>query len=178
MVSIISFPDRVYDQVAASSSTTPPTIDALIEPWCAARRADGWQPRGIARYTEHMHQFINWAGTIPITDLTVALIRRYKVFLGGRVGTGTTRNALSALRAFCAWCVEEDYLTENPALGVKHPKVIPPAPNPLTREDIRALLALLDQPPRSHRITWARNRRCIFLMLYAGLRREEVAKLA
>jgi integrase len=164
----------------------------LLDHWCASRTADGMQPRGVARYRQHIEAFLAWAGAdLRVDALTRHRIADYKTALGSRptrrrrrgdpegtlVCPGTTRNALTTLRTFCAWCVERGYLTENPALGVRHPRVIPPPPNVLTRSQIRDLFTAIDKPPRSHRVTWPRNRRCILLMLYAGLRREEVAKL-
>lgn len=169
-----------------------PRVADLLDDWCAARIADGMQPRGVARYRLQIDLFLAWAGEgVTVAELSVASIREYKSYLGNRqtgrrrrdggsdqrVTTGTTRNALTALRAFCAWCVEAELLEENPALSVRHPKVLPPAPRVLSRLQIALLFRAIDAPPRSHAATWRRNRISILLMLYAGLRREEVALL-
>ena len=89
----------------------------------------------------------------------------------------TVRHALTVVRAFYAWCVTKGYVEENVALAAKHPKVEPPDPDPLTREQIALLLAACDTPNQSHKVTWPRNRRAIFVMLYAGLRIAEAAEL-
>lgn len=190
-MAVLSTLVRWLRQVAAVASPSPRIAD-LLDDWRNARLADGMQPRGVARYRQHMDAFLEWAGVdLQVREITRRRIADYKAALGSRptgrrrrsdpegtlVSPGTTRNALTALRAFCDWCVECGYLTENPAQGVKHPKVIPPPPNVLTRAQIRDLFVAIDAPPRSHRATWPRNRRCILLMLYAGLRREEVANL-
>lgn len=174
------------------AATPSPRIADLLDPWCASRLADGMQPRGVARYRQHLAAFLAWAGPdLRVAQLTRRRILAYKTALGSRatgrrrrgdpegtlVGPGTTRNALTTLRSFGTWCVEQGHLGENPAQGVRHPRVIPPPPNVLTRVQIRDLFAAIDAPPQSHRATWPRNRRCILLMLYAGLRREEVATL-
>jgi integrase len=169
-----------------------PRIADLLDDWCASRLADGMQPRGVKRYRQHLEAFLLWAGAdLQVAELTRRRILDYKTALGSRptgrrrrgdptgtlVSPGTTRNALTCLRTFCAWCIEREYLTENPALAVRHPRVIPPPPNVLSREQIRDLFRAIDKAPGSHRATWPRNRRCILLMLYAGLRREEAANL-
>lgn len=173
-------------------ATPSPRITDLLDDWCNARLADGMQSRGVARYRQHMEAFLAWAGDdLRVDQLDRRRIADYKTALGSRptrrrrrgdpegklVSPGTTRNALTVLRSFCEWCIEREYLAENPAQGVKHPRVIPPPPNVLTRPQIRDLFRAIDTPPHSYRATWPRNRRCILLMLYAGLRREEVANL-
>lgn len=178
--------------IALGLSQSSPRIADLIDRWCADRIADGMQPRGVARYREHLEAFLVWASEdTTVSDFRPGLIRDYKSYVGNRptgrprrgdpegklVSPGTTRNALTALRAFGDWCVEQEYLEENPALSVKHPRVCASAPLVLTRSQITALFVAIDKPPRSHKMTWPRNRRCIALMLYAGLRREEVANL-
>jgi integrase/recombinase XerC len=172
---IIAFP---FERLRALAQAEPaPLLADLVDPWCFSRRADGFRPRGIARYRDQIEQFLRFTGAIRIDALTTALIKAYKVELGGRCEPGTIRNALTALRALCDWLVEEDRLDTNPALSVEHPRVEPPAPDPLTRAQIDLLLAAIDAPPKSHKLTWSRNRRAILLMLYAGLRREETANL-
>jgi integrase len=71
--------------------------------------------------------------------------------------------------------VAEGVLDDNPARRVSHPKVEAPNPDPLTREQIGELLAALAKPGRSHKANWRRNRRAVFVMLYAGLRLAEAA---
>jgi integrase len=178
MMAIIDFRQAARTRRATSSHQAEPCVLDLLTPWCAARHADGFEDSGVARYRDQIVAFVRWAGmAIRVKDLTEALFRSYKVDLGSRCAPGTTRNALTALRAFCEWCIVEGYLTMNPAQRVTHPRVTAPAPNPLTRAQIVVLLAAIDALPRSHSATWRRNRRAIALMLYAGLRRSEVAAL-
>lgn len=153
-------------------------IADLIEPWCASRRADGFQKSGIDRYHNQVTAFARWAGEdATLVSMSEASIRAYKVEFGNRCGPGTTRNALTALRSFCDWLLTEGHLKTNPALLVDHPTVALPPPNPLTREELAQLLAAIDIPPQSHKATYLRNRRAILTMLYAGSRRAETAAL-
>jgi site-specific recombinase XerD len=154
------------------------SLSDLLDDWCAARRADGRSVRGVARYRAQLVAFMAWLGDgATLEAFTAARIRAYKTHLGGRVGAGTTRNSLTALRAFGDWCVEEDLLDASPARLVRHPKVEAPPVCALLHHEIAALFVAMDAPPESHRGTWPRNRRCVALMLYAGLRREEVSLL-
>jgi integrase/recombinase XerC len=171
----------IYFQQAARRMcyTTPrmaPTITMLILDWQQARCADGFRPHGVTAYGDKLRQFVVFAGDIPVTTIDDALVEAYKLHLSQRgLNSGTIRNALTVLRTFCAWCVARGYIDSNLALAVRHPRVEPPNPDPLTREQIALLLALCDAPPRSHKSTWRRNRRACFLMLYGGLRLAEAA---
>lgn len=160
-----------------TSTKIPTTIGGLLPRWVRDRRSDGRRPRGIKSYEEVLGRFITFAGDIQVDQITTELVREYKRDLMERVSAGTTRNALTVVRMFCAWCVQEGHLEHNPALTVSHPHVEDPDPDPLTREQIAALLAALDRPPSSHKACWRRNRRAVYLMLYAGLRLAEVAGL-
>lgn len=178
-----ALPDGAAAAVAAivaahAHAPAGPRLAELLNDWCAARHADGRRERGVARYRDQLEAFVAWLGaSATLVEFTAARIRAYKVHLGSRVAAGTTRNGLTALRAFGDWCVEEELLDDNPALLVKHPTVLAPPPSALLRHEITALFAVLDAPPQSHKATWPRNQRCVALMLYAGLRREEVSLL-
>lgn len=167
-------------RTAASRPAAPPAgpkLSELITPWLADRHADGCRPRGIASYEDIFKRFIVFAGDIPVTAVTPLVVQNYKRDLMGRVAARTASHALTVVRAFCDWAVMERYLTVNPALQIKLPRYEDPDPDPLSREQIYALLAALELPQQSHKYTRHRNRRIVYLMLYAGLRLGEVAGL-
>jgi integrase len=156
----------------------PPTLRALVPDWLAEKRAAGHRPRGIGTYRDIFLRFVTFAGDVPVTAYTARLIKQYRRDLTERgLQASTVRHTLTVLRSFGAFLVEEGYLAENVALKVAHPKVSPPDPDPLQREQIATLLAVLDRPHKSHKYTWRRNRRAVCLMLYAGLRLAEAAGL-
>jgi integrase len=154
-----------------------PRLSDLLPLWLTDRRADGRRPRGVRNYEEVFRRFLVFVGDIPVSGITTQVVQMYKRHLMTHVANGTARHALTVIRMFCAWAVDQGYLAYNPALSVAHPKVFPPDPDPLPRDAIYALLRALDTPPARHRQVWQRNRRAICLMLYAGLRLAEVAGL-
>jgi site-specific recombinase XerD len=160
-----------------ASMALPATLGELLSAWLRDRRADNKRPRGVENYEDVFRRFIRFSGDIPVEELTTELIQTYKVDLMQRVSAGTARHALTVVRMFCAWAVENHYLTYNPALAVQHPRVEVADPDPLTRAQIDELLAVLDKPSQTHKARWRRNRRAMYLMLYAGLRLSEVAGL-
>jgi integrase len=154
-----------------------PPVKHLVPQWLTDRRSDGRRVRGISSYEDVFLRFLTFAGDIRVRDLDTALVQAYKRERMQQVEASTTRLALTVIRAFCDWAVEKKYLETNPARAVSNPKVLDPDPDPLTSEQVGQLLAVMDQPPRSHKKKWRRNRRAVGLMLYAGLRLAEVAGL-
>lgn len=152
-----------------------PRLSQLMPDWLESRRADGRRPRGVASYQQGFARFIVFAQDCRVNELSSEIIQRYKIELAGRCASGTVHLALIRIRAFCVWAMEAGYLTTNPALAVRLPIVTDPDPDPLSRDQITALLAAIDKPAQSYKATWSRNRRAVCLMLYAGLRIGEVA---
>jgi integrase/recombinase XerD len=167
---------RIQPNYLASPSLSI-RLSELLPLWLAARRSDNRRPRGIKSYNWKFGRFINFAGDIPIEQLDQALIRRFKLALAERCAATTVRGVLSVVRAFCEWCVVEEYCTTNPALQVPHPRIEDTNPNPLTHEQVSQLLAALEKPFRTHAWTQARTYRLIVLMLNTGLRISEAAGL-
>lgn len=164
--------------VADLPDSYPPTMGELCPNWLDDRRTDGYRPRGIASYRDIFLRFVAYVGEIPPASVTSDDVKNYRRYQMGRgVGAATTRHSLTVIRAFFAWAVDEGYCKVNPAQGVKNPIVQPPDPDPLTSDEIQTLLDILDALPKSHRYTWRRNRRAVYLMLYAGLRIAETAGL-
>jgi site-specific recombinase XerD len=181
MANVIAFAEAAQRHRPELTLVPPPPVTPAIETciaaWLRSKRDDGHRRRGVANYEDVLRRFVTWANLTEPGQITELLVKEYKSDLMGRCAAGTTRHALTVLRSFCGWCVEEDYLTRNVALRVKHPRVTPPDPDPLSREQIGELFTALDTPSKTHKATWRRNRRAVFLMLYAGLRLAETAGL-
>lgn len=153
-------------------------IGDVVADWAADRRADGYRARGVSAYTQALWHFIDWANNPAPDAVYEAVVQRFKRAQAAKgLSAGTIRNRLTVLRTFFDWAVAEGLATANPVADVRNPRVTPPAPDPLRRDQITALLAACDTPSKPDRGTDPRSRRCIYLMLYAGLRIWEVAEL-
>ena len=161
---------------------TAPRLAELLTPYERALISRGRRPRGIARYLDHLrHLFASLSDDPTIADLTTAQIRAYQEL---RASSGwsssTVLGALTAVRSFCGWAVKQQFLADDPTAALDWPKKYHPAPKPLSRVQLRDLwrvLATLERDTPTCRLQWERNRRVIFLMLYAGLRLAEVTAL-
>lgn len=139
------------------------------------------RPRGVARYVHVLTLcFAELGQEATITDLTSEWLGSYQQSIGERLATNTALLTLTALRSFCRWAVKVKHLAHDPTQELEAPKKYRPAPKPLSRQQLRDLFRVLAEPmfdTEHGRAQWARNRRVVFLMLFAGLRLAEVTAL-
>lgn len=159
--------------------------DAVCE-WEQYLVTMGRQPQGRKRYIYHARQFATWLPIQMLDEIAAHHVRRYREHLGSRgLAPGTINLALSAISSLLEWAVECEYLEVNPAGKVKRPKIILPPPKALNDDELSTLFVALERVGREswqcdyqeHYHIWQRNRRAIYLALYAGLRLGEIITL-
>lgn len=153
--------------------------DAIIE-WDRSLKADNRSPASRKRYGKILSQFREWVGVCYLDEVTARHIRRYKAFLADTDHAPATISLhLTALRGLFGWALLEQYIEHDPTIGIRSPARTEPVPNALTDEAVTLLMKAIQQPPwtRTLILKWARNRRAIYLMLYAGLRLGETVAL-
>lgn len=152
----------------------------LLDSYVAALQGAKRGEQTIDRYVHALRRFVSWADegtTVP--DITEDLVRAYQQDLGlRRQAARTIRVELSALRSFSLWCIRNRLRIDDPTLLLEWPAIPKIKTRALSPAELRALYGVLEQPPHGQSLwQWARNRRCIYVMLYAGLRIGEVAAL-
>lgn len=135
-------------------------------------------PKTIAAYLTTMYGFVAWLAELPggtpfhLGLLTETAVRGYldSLKLAGRAPR-TRSKALSGLRRFCQWAMDESYLRRNPARAMERPMVVAVAPTELSEKQRFVLKQLIEQHT-SLRVS------AIFALGYwAGLRISEIATL-
>lgn len=158
-----------------------PPLTLLLDPYLAALKARGQRPRGIEKYRYNLVNFLAWLGpSATMATLSVPAVRRYQEHKAETCNPGTIENMLSCIRSFCRWGWREGYRDDDPTQWVDWPKRTKPLPRALSRVQLRALdqaLMLDEHAPAARILLRDRNRRAIYLMLYAGLRISEAAHL-
>jgi len=135
-------------------------------------------PKTIATYLTTMRDFVAWLATQPggtpfhLGLVTETAVRGYMDWLQSAGRAPRTRSkALSGLRRFCQWAVDEGYLRRNPARLMERPTVVAMAPTELSEKQ-RVVLHQLVEHHATHRVA------AIFALGYwAGLRISEIAAL-
>ena len=133
-------------------------------------------PKTIATYLTTMRGFVAWLATQPggtpfhLGLVTETAVRGYRdsLKLAGRAPR-TRSKALSGLRRFCRWAMDEGYLRRNPARSMERPTAM--APTELSEKQRFVLKQLVEQHT-------TRRFAAIFALGYwAGLRISEIAIL-
>ena len=135
-------------------------------------------PKTIATYLTTMRGFVAWLAAQPggtpfhLGLLTETAVRGYMDSLQKSGRAPRTRSkALSGLRRFCQWAMDEGYLRRNPARAMERPTVVAMAPTELSEKQRFVLKQLVEQhaTPRFAAI--------FALGYWAGLRISEIATL-
>src|SRR5438094_132035 len=135
-------------------------------------------PQTVATYLTTMRDFVAWLDTQPggtpfhLGLVTETAVRGYLDFLATTNRAPRTRSkALSALRRFCQWAVDEGQLRRNPARAMERPTVVAVAPTELSDKQRFVLKTMVEQhaTPRFAAI--------FALGYWAGLRISEIAAL-
>lgn len=137
--------------------------------------------RASATYCREVVAFAAWLGDDTLVlHLTEVVCERYQAHMS-RLASATISKKLSALRAYARFCVRRGFLAADPTSNLEWPRRRKRLPRPLKAHELAQLEAILARSApvldRKARRLWFRNRRIVLLMLYAGLRRAEVAGL-
>jgi site-specific recombinase XerD len=135
-------------------------------------------PKTVATYLTTMRDFVAWLATQPggipfhVGLVTETAVRGYMDSLQRAGRAPRTRSkALSALRRFCQWAVDEGHLRRNPARSMERPTVVAVAPKELSEKQRFVVKTMVEQHA-------TRRLAAIFALGYwAGLRISEIAQL-
>ncbi len=135
-------------------------------------------PKTVAAYLTTMRDFVTWLAELPggtpfhLGLVTETAVRGYLDSLQRAGRAPRTRSkALSGLRRFCQWAMDEGYLRRNPACAMERPTVVAMAPTELSEKQRFVLKQLVEQhAPRRFAAIFA-------LGYWAGLRISEIATL-
>lgn len=157
-----------------SSVTGSPAGDEQMRDWLRGQTSE--QTRRA--YASDLQAFWDWAqrqGVRTLGDVTRGQIVAYRDELKARgYAVATIARKLSAVRQALSYAQAEGLIESNPAKLVKSYKVPDVSPrHALDKDQVRALLAVPDRAT----VKGARDYALLTLLLYLGVRREEVASL-
>lgn len=129
-------------------------------------------PKTIATYQTTVRDFVVWLALQPggapfhLGLVTETAVHGYMDFLAATKRAPRTRSkALSALRRFCQWAVDEGHLRRNPARAME-----------ALIEELRARHVILPAVSTLERLGWETRRRAqhqVFTTLTQGLSEEQ-----
>jgi site-specific recombinase XerD len=158
-----------------------PDAELLADSWQLALRADRKSPQTLKAYGEGLRQYLGWCEAQAVAPFDRSSLGGWVAgLLDGGAAPATARSRQLAVRRFAAWLAEEGELEADPFLGVKAPKLETKVIEPLTDDQLRALIKACAPPQDATPAEALRHRRdeaIIRLMLESGVRAGELVAL-
>ena len=152
-----------------------PDLALLLPSWELALRAERKSPQTVKSYGDGVRRFLAWAADndrpAVLDRATVAAF--VADLLDGGAEPATARARHLSLRRFSAWLVDEGEADEDRLLGSKPPKLDAKVIEPLTEDELRALIKACAGPDLRDR----RDEALVRFMVETGARAGETAGL-
>ena len=153
---------------------TPDLADLLLS-WELHLRVERKSPQTVKSYGDGVRAYLNWCAT---NNKPAVLDRRQlREFVDGLLTAGakpaTAVARHLAVRRFSGWLTEEGEQGADPLLGLKSPKLDTPVVEPLSDDELRAMLKACRGPDLRDK----RDEAILRLMFTTGARAGEVAAM-
>ncbi len=144
----------------------------LLPSWELALRSERKSPKTVDVYGAGVRAFLRWCadtGTPPTLDRTT--VQAFTVaLLDAGAEPATARLRQLSMRRFSAWLAKEGEIDTDPLLGMRPPKIDVKVADPLTEDELKALIKAC----QGKGIRDRRDEAIIRLMAETGLRAGEV----
>lgn len=113
-------------------------VSEASELFLSVKAQEGFSSYTIKGYRVHYRAFIRLTEDIEIEEIDLAVLRSHaSQFL--HLKPTSQAGKIRALKSLLKWLYEEEYLTRNPALKLKEPKLPKRLPKALTVEEVETL---------------------------------------
>lgn len=122
-------------------------VSELVDSWEIALKSERKSPNTIASYLTGVGQYLAWCEESGLPDeINRRAVQAWMLALleGGMEPTSVRARQLG-VRQFTKWLVDEDEIPSDPLIGLKPPKADVPVFQPLTEEQMQAMLAQCDR---------------------------------
>jgi site-specific recombinase XerD len=152
-----------------------PNLAELLGSWELHLRAERKSPQTVKAYGDGVRAYLNWCAA---NDKPAVLDRRLiREFIDGLLTSGakpaTAVSRHLAVRRFSGWLAEEGEQASDPLLGLRSPKLDNPVIEPLTDDQLRAMLKAC----RGADMRDKRDEAILRLMFTTGARAGEVVAM-
>lgn len=153
-------------------------LPLLIESFLVDRKAQGLSIETVQIYKKKLRYFAKFCESQEVTQvgqLTPDMLRRYLLELGETHHPGGVHVCFRALRTLLLWIGQEEIMPmdcKNPIHKVKAPKVPNELLDPISLEDVNALVATC-----KHSFSGARDKAMVLGLLDTGARAQEFLNL-
>lgn len=163
---------RVRPRAAPLAELVDRYIDSLRTGM--SKRGRPYSPHTVEGWRTHLRIFVQWAGAVPVEDITAEMVGRY---LREQFAEGKTANTVYSrerpIRGFLTWCAARGILARDPLARLPRTRPEDSHVETLSDQDVYRLIAACD------RETWGglRDATIIWVLWRTGLRRAELCAL-
>jgi len=150
--------------------------------WQIALRAENKSPGTVAVYADGVTRYVRWCAESDHLPMSRAALNQWIAdMLDAGAAPGTARIRQQAVRRFATWLTAGGELRADPFPGVKAPRVESPLVEPLTDDELRALIKTCAVPdagrPIDETLHHRRDETIIRLMFETAIRSGELVNL-
>ena len=153
----------------------------LFASWQLALRAERKSPQTLKAYGDGLRFYLAWCDENAAEPMTKPALNLWVAeLLEAGAAASTARARQLAVRRFSAWLAEEGEIPVEPFLGIEAPKLDERVVEPLTDDELRALLKACQPPKKSEPKEAMRHRRdeaLVRVMFETGTRAGEAVAL-
>nr|WP_238338138.1 tyrosine-type recombinase/integrase [Pedococcus badiiscoriae] len=153
----------------------------MLPSWLLALRADRKSEQTVKTYSDGARAYLAWCAAHEAEPLERGSIRAWVAGLLEAGAQPTTARARQlAVRRFTSWLAEEGEIPADPFVGIKAPKLDAKIVEPLTDDELRALLKACTPPKGAtpaEAMRYRRDEAMLRLMLETGARAGEVVSI-
>lgn len=111
-------------------------ISQLWKLYEADKRIQGFSINTLKAYALQLKMLVNELGDIHISDVTLLLLKEYLAKQSDRLKPSSLGHRIRFVRSLFRFAYEETYLTSNPSLKLREPKMDKRIPKFLIEEDV------------------------------------------
>jgi site-specific recombinase XerD len=175
-----------------TNNATAYKLTELIDYYEVCNRAEGKSPKTLSWYSANLRHFHSYLKSRHIPDeidnIDTKLLREYVLYLFKRnsyqdhpytptkntpLSTATIHGHVRTLRAFFSWLLREEFIQQDPTIGLKPPKLDQKVITILSDDEIRTIINTFNPKQPLD----ARNQTIFMILLDSGLRIGEIVRL-
>lgn len=163
---------RQQTAITATIGGAPGTLQEAAESFLADCKARNLSPRTLDVNRIILRGLASFLGDVGLPEVTSTDLRRFLIEKASATSPATAARYYDCIAAMCRFLHSEGFVPDNPMAAVKKPRAPVPIIEPLSQEQVEALLATCQ-----NNFTGIRDRLVLMILLDCGLRASELCDL-
>ena len=159
-------------QITVSVGNAPETIRDATKIYLADNKARSLSVHTLGTNTRVLKALTDFLDGKPIAEVSSGDLRRFFIEKATATSPATAQRYYNCIHAFFRFLQHEEFISADPMTGVQKPKAPTPIIEPLSQEQIEAMLNTCGK-----KFTGIRNRLVLMTLVDCGLRASELCDL-